>query len=393
MMLENGASVVASVPAGKSRSSFEAVELRDENRMMGMGVSKAVENLQTIIAPLIINKEPDLQTMDLLMIERDGTPDKSKIGANAILAASMAICKAQALAQEQMTYEFIANLAGEQTVAIPFPMINIINGGVHANNHLMIQEFLIIPVGAANFAQAFESALLISAQLKEILLRNKKWIGVGDEGGFTANFDDEQEALDMLMEAIETAGFDEESVLLGLDVAATQMYDPKKKKYFWRDKPMTTKQLIEVYEVIIANYPIYSIEDGMAETDDKGWKAMAEAIGSSCYLVGDDIFATNAERIAEHAQADGIASVVIKPNQVGTVTEAINSIMLCKQLGLNTVASHRSGETNDTFIVDLAVGTSAGFIKAGGCSRGERMAKYNYLIRIEDELMLGMLGA
>lgn len=395
LVLEDGTFVSASVPSGMSRSQFEAVELRDGgSRLLGMGVSNAVENLESIIAAEIVGRVPDVVSMDIQMIEVDGTPDKSKLGANAMLAASIAILKAQAAVEGLEVYEMVAHLCGLESIALPLPMFNMINGGVHAHNALRMQEFLVVPVDVPSFRIAMESATTIYHELERLLLKNDKMVAVGDEGGFSVDFKNDAEALDYLMDAIElgqskTKG----SFVLALDVAASQFYDVKKKKYNWQGKWLTSDQMIAVYQKLAAKYPIYSIEDGMSEVDIEGWKNMTKELSAKLQLVGDDVFATNPERIWQGIEQGYATASIIKPNQIGTVTETLQAVKLCKENSFNTIVSHRSGETNDTFIADLAVGVSAGHIKAGGCSRGERMAKYNHLLRIEDELVLSMLGA
>ncbi|MCC7415145.1 MAG: phosphopyruvate hydratase [Epsilonproteobacteria bacterium] len=388
LVLEEGVQVSASVPSGLSRSSYEARELRDGGqRLMGAGVLRAIENLEQIIGPELIGKTPDLVSMDVKMIEMDGTPNKAFLGSNTILAASMAICKAQAYLNDMETYELIGHLCNADTVSLPFPMFNVINGGRHANNNLMIQEFLIVPTGAENFRHSFEIGVTVFQELKKILAKLGKSTSVGDEGGFAPHFDDDRQALDCIMNAI--GHLDEslqDSVVIAIDVAASQLYDRATKTYRWRGKSISDQELIGIYSDLLDNYPIYSIEDGMSELDPEGFTALMDRIGDSVQVVGDDLFATNIERIVEGIENNRANAVVIKPNQIGTVSETLQALMWCKENDVNTIVSHRSGETNDTFIVDLAVGASVGQIKAGGCSRGERMAKYNALLRLEDEL-------
>jgi enolase len=392
--LDTQVRVCASVPSGVCQSAFEAMELRDGGqRLMGKGVAKAVDALENIIAPLIIGQDPDLITMDLQLLELDGTDDKSNLGTNTMLAASMAICRAQAVVHSMETYELIAHICGVESVSMPFPLFNLINGGQHAHNGLTIQEFMIMPVGAKSFRESVEHAVTIFHNLKKLLAHHGKSIAVGDEGGFAPDFADDIEALDFLMEAIETSGIEEyESVVLALDVAASHMYDQKTKLYTWQEQTLTSQELVGVYKQLAQTYPIYSLEDGLSEYDAEGWPLLMTQFGDSLQIVGDNLFATNPHRIMTGAQYLLANAVVIKPNQIGTVTETLQAIKVCKEHDLNTIVSHRSGETNDTFIVDLAVGTNAGQIKAGGCSRGERLAKYNQLMRIEDTLMYEMMG-
>lgn len=390
LVFENDMYVSASVPCGKSKSSFEAVDLRDGGtRLMGMGVSKAIENLETIIAPLIVGKEPDLVGTDLKMIELDGTENKSVLGANAMLAASIALCRAQAIMNEMELYEFIAYLCDFESVALPMPMFNIINGGMHADNQLAIQEFMIVPIGAPNFRASMEKAAEVYAALKQLLIEHGKSIAVGDEGGFAGDFADETEALDLIMEAIEMASSSNDlQVAIALDCAATQFYDAKAKKYVWKGQSIDSAHLIDLYKQFVHSFPIFSIEDGMADTDIDGWQQLMSHFGNSLQIVGDDLFATNPERIVEGIEQNLANAAIIKPNQIGTITETLQALKLCKNNEMNCIVSHRSGETDDTFIVDLAVGTSAGQIKSGAPARGERTAKYNQLLRTEDELAM-----
>jgi enolase len=394
LALDSGIHVTASVPSGASKSTFEAVELRDgDTRLMGLGVSKAIEKLETIIAPVLIGQEPDVITMDLQLLELDGTEDKSHLGSNTLLAASMAVCKAQAVAHDMEPYELIAHICSLEAVSMPFPLFNLINGGLQANNGLTIQEFMIMPVGAKSFRESVEQAMMISYTLKKLLHQHGKTTAVGDEGGFAATFVDDVEALEFLIEAIGTSGIEEhDSVVLALDIAATQMYDKKKKHYTWHDQKLSSQELVEVYKQLAETYPIYSLEDAMSESDEEGWQLLMEQLGESLQIVGDDLFATNQHRIMTGLQQNLANGVIIKPNQIGTVTETLQAIKVCKTHDLHTIVSHRAGDTNDTFIVDLAVGANVGQIKAGGCTRGERVSKYNQLMRIEDTLMYEMMG-
>ena len=392
LVLDNDVVVTASAPSGSSRGSFEAVELRDGGeRLLGQGVLKAIENIETIIAPALVGKEPDVVGMDLKMIEMDGTENKSNIGANAMIAASMAVCRAQAMANDMELYEFIALLCDFEAVTLPFPMFNMINGGAHANNDLMIQEFMVIPIGAQSFRGSIEAGVTIFQHLKKILIEQGKSTAVGYEGGFAPMLEDEQEALDLLMEAVERSGIDSGDVVFALDVAASQFYNPTKKMYDWKGQFVSSEELIGVYKQLAEHYPLYSLEDGLADNDLEGWKNLMDTLGEKLQIIGDDIFATHSQRIIMGIENNLAHGVIIKPNQVGTVTETLQAIKLCKANDINIIASHRSGETEDMFIADLAVGASAGQIKAGGCSRGERMAKYNHLLRIEDELTRTLL--
>ncbi len=395
LILEDGRSVTASVPAGTSRGSGEAIEMRDGGeRLMGMGLKKAIDILEQKIAPRFVGHLPELVQMDLQLIEMDGTLTKEKFGANTLLAVSMAVAKAQALINGVELYELVAELCDLGSVSLPLPMFNMINGGAHANSGLQIQEFMVVPVHAPTFRIAMESAAILFHTLGNLLKKKKKSTAVGLEGGFAADFKSEHEALDLLMEGLEQTKNDREgNFVLALDVAATQFYDSKKKRYRFQGEEKTTEQMIAFYEKLADEYPIYSIEDGLSEDDWDGWIAMQKALGSDVQLVGDDIFVTNPQKIAQGIEKNAAGAVLIKPNQIGTITETLQAIKLCKEYDMNVIISHRSGETNDSFIADLAVGTSAGLIKAGGCSRGERLAKYNRLLRIEDMLVLSMLNS
>lgn len=389
--MENNVAVLSSVPSGVSKGMYEAVELRDGGtRLMGYGVSNAIRNLETVIAPELIGKVPDIVEMDLKMIEMDGTENKAKLGANAILAASIAIAKAQAVTFSVEPYELLAQVCGFDSVTLPFPMFNMINGGAHADNNLNIQEIMLVPLGAQDFRSAMEAAVTTFYELKILLKEQGKSTLVGDEGGFAPNFIDEYEALDLLMEAMQRAGYDE-IFSIALDVAASQLYDQRTQKYHWHGTLLSTQELIEKYSKLAEQYPIYSIEDGLSENDWTGWVAMMGQLGDKLQLVGDDLFVTNMTRISEGIHELAANAAIIKPNQIGTITETLQAIILCKEHGMNTIVSHRAGETEDTFIVDLAVGTSSGQLKAGGCSRGERVTKYNRLLRIEDLLHFSLL--
>ena len=393
IVLDESVPLTASVPSGASCGPYEAFEMRDRDsdRLMGFGLQKAIQILEGEIAPELIGRKPDVVEFDLKMIEMDGTPQKIRLGGNTMLAVSMALCKAQAYANELQTYELIAQLCDFESVSLPFPMFNIINGGAHAQTGMQIQEFMIVPTGASSFRASLELATIVFHTLGELLRKQGKITGVGDEGGYAVAFLNEREALDNIMEAINFSGVDREGdFVLALDIAASQFYDPITKLYNWRNTPTTSQELIQEYVSLAAHYPLYSIEDGLGYDDHEGWQALTEALGEKLQIVGDDLFATNPHRIAEGMEKGLANAAVIKPNQIGTVIETLQAVKLCKEHGFNTVVSHRSGETNDTFIVDLAVGTSAGQIKAGGPSRGERMAKYNEMLRIEDNLVLGV---
>ena len=388
LFLENNLSVCASVPAGISRGMHESVELRDGgDRLLGYGVLKAIAIIENKIAPVLIGKKPNVVQMDVTMLELDDTPNKSRLGANAMLAVSLAVCKAQAVVESLELYEFIAYLCGFETVALPCPMFNVINGGLHADNNLQIQEIMIMPLEKISFRAALETATTVFHGLKKLLRQQGKSTAVADEGGFAPIFNNVEEALDLVMKAIEQYG-NKSNIVIALDVAASHFYDAQTETYAWQGKQIDRKELIALYKQLIASYPIYSIEDGLGETDWSGWKQMTKVLGSQVKIIGDDIFTTNPQRIWWGIEHNTAQAALIKPNQIGTVTETLQAVKLCKEYNWDVIVSHRSGETNDSFIADLAVGVSAAQIKAGGCSRGERMVKYNRLLKIENNLVI-----
>ncbi len=384
-------SVEASVPSGASCGTREAFELRDGgSRLGGKGVLNAIQNIETIIAPELLGKEPDTHMADLIMREIDKSSNKKNLGANATLAVSIAVCKAQAFVNDLEIFEMIAQLHGVESVSLPFPLFNLFNGGVHANNNFPIQEIMLVPVGLQNFRSAVESSVTVSHVLKDLLNQHGKSTAVGDEGGFVCTFKNELEPFDLLMQAIKKAGY-EGLFTLAIDVAASQLYNINEDNYKWGNSIKAAGQLNEFYQKLLNNYPLYSIEDGCAESDIKGWKDLYGSLGKKLQIVGDDICVTNTRYIEQCIQDNILNAVIIKPNQIGTVTETLEAIALCHKNNLNTIVSHRSGDTEDSFIADLAVGSSAGQIKSGGCSRGERMAKYNRLLCIEDMLTMSLL--
>ena len=391
--LTNGVKVGASVPSGASKGEKEAFELRDkgEIRFGGKGVTKAVHIIENTIAPVLLGQEPDVVVVDNLMQQMDSSADKTIFGANTMLAVSMAVCKAQAKIHSMELFELIAELCSAETVSLPFPLINIINGGAHSNNKIPIQEFLLAPMGFQNFRSAFEASIDVFYALKEILQKKNKSVATGDEGGFSPFFSDEQEPFDYIMEALHSVRM-QDNFSLAIDVAAGQLYDQEKNMYNWsNDQKITSDELIEKYKTWSLSYPLFSVEDGCSEYDMQGWKTMAYLLGDSLQIVGDDIFATHKNAI-ERGIKDGIANAcIIKPNQIGTISETLETIAFCQQNNVNAIVSHRSGETEDSFIADLAVGVGAGQIKAGGLFHGERMAKYNRLLQIEDELLFSSL--
>ncbi len=385
--LSNGITASSSIPSGASTGEHEALELRDGgDRLMGKGVLKAVDHINNVIAPALLGKVPNAVECDLMILELDKSVDKSRIGANALLPVSMAIFRAHAAVEKIPLYELIAMLCDFETVSIPIPLFNIINGGAHADNNLAIQEYMIVPNGAPDFRSGLEATIMVYHTLKKLLHEEGKSTAVGDEGGFAPDFTDVREPLDFIMEAIAKSGVGEGTFSIAIDVAASEFYDPDIHKYQWNGKAMNSEQLIDEYMKLINEYPIETIEDGLAQDDWQGWQEFMQAVGDRVYIVGDDLLATNKDRIAHAIEQCAANSAIIKPNQIGTITETIQAIRLCQEHGMGTIISHRSGDTCDTFIADLAVGTNAGQIKAGAPCRGERVAKYNRLLTIEDAL-------
>jgi len=389
VITENGAFGRALVPSGASTGAYEAVELRDgdKNRYLGKGVMKAVENVNNIIANEIIGLDVfDQAAIDKLMIELDGTPNKSKLGANAILGASLAVARAAADELGLPLYQYIG---GVNAKTLPVPMLNILNGGKHADNNVDIQEFMVMPVGAPNFREAIRMATEIFHSLKSVLKSKGLNTAVGDEGGFAPNLSSNEEALKTIVEAIEKAGYKPgEEVMLALDVAASELYDSEKRIYklAGEGRSLTVEEMVNYYEELVNKYPIISIEDGLAEDDWDGWKLLTERLGKKIQLVGDDLFVTNTERLKKGIELGVANAILIKLNQIGTLTETLDTIEMAKVNGYTAIISHRSGETEDTTIADLAVATNAGQIKTGAPSRTDRVAKYNQLLRIEDGL-------
>lgn len=386
--LEDGSFGRAAVPSGASTGSFEALELRDGgNAYMGKGVLKAVKNVNETIAPAIIGMDASKQTeLDEKMLALDGTSNKEKLGANAILSVSLAAAHAVADAKKEPLYKYIAEIYGNQNpVVLPRPMMNIINGGAHADNGLDAQEFMIIPNGAKSESDAIRMGSEIFHNLKSILKKSGNSTNVGDEGGFAPNFHSCTEALDTIIEAIRAAGYKPgEDVSIGLDVASSEFY--KDGIYSFEGNSMTADQMIEYYAQLISKYPIISIEDALAEEDWENWKKLTDEIGGKCQLVGDDLFVTNPARLKKGIDAGVANAILIKVNQIGSLTETLRAIKMAQDANYGVIISHRSGETEDTTIADLAVATNAGQIKTGSMSRTDRMAKYNQLLRIEEEL-------
>lgn len=386
--LESGARGRAAVPSGASTGTREALELRDgdKKRYLGKGVSKAVANVRAVLAPSLLGRDAaDQVGIDRRMIALDGTPNKGKLGANAILGVSLAVAKAAAAEAGLPLYRY---LGGASAHELPVPLMNVINGGAHADNNLDLQEFMIVPVGAPTFAEALRMAAEVFHTLKALLKKRGLSTAVGDEGGFAPNLGSNEEALALIVQAIEAAGYKPgQDVALALDPAASEFYENG--RYVMKGEAQaqrSSEDMIKYYEGLLNRYPIVSIEDGLGEQDWKGWKALTERLGQRVQLVGDDIFVTNPEIFAKGI-AEGLGnSILIKLNQIGTLTETLETIEMAKRAGYTVVVSHRSGETEDVTIADLAVGLNAGQIKTGSLSRTDRTAKYNQLLRIEEEL-------
>ena len=392
VVTDEGALGRAAVPSGASTGVHEAVELRDGDKKiyLGKGVLKAVKNVNEIIAPALIGNDVADQTgIDEMMIHLDATTNKGKLGANALLAVSMAVAKAAAEEAGLPLYRYIG---GTNAKTLPIPMMNILNGGAHADNKIDFQEFMVMPIGASTFSDGLRWGVEIFHALKTVLKKKGFSTTVGDEGGFAPNIQSNEEAIETVLTAIDAAGYKTGSqIVIAMDAANSELWNSKKKKYVFHKssgKEMTSEQLVKYWEKWVKQYPIASIEDGMAEDDWDGWKLLTRTIGSKCQLVGDDLFVTNVTRLQEGIDKGIGNALLVKVNQIGTVTETINAVTLAQHNGYNTIMSHRSGETEDTTIADLAVALNCGQIKTGSASRTDRMAKYNQLIRIEE--LLGM---
>ena len=387
VVLESGAQGRAIVPSGASTGAFEAVELRDgdKSRYLGKGTQTAVDNVNNIIAEQLEGMDStDQPGIDALLIELDGTHNKGKLGANAILGVSMAVARASADELGLPLYQYIGGVNAKQ---LPVPMMNILNGGEHADNSVDVQEFMILPVGAPSFKEGLRMGAEVFHSLKKVLSERGLACGVGDEGGFAPNLGSNREALELIVEAISKAGYEPgKDVMLGLDVAATEMYDKETKLYDLKHegKKLTAEEMVDLYEDWATNFPIITIEDGLDEEDWDGWKVLTDRLGKKIQLVGDDLFVTNTERLERGIEAGVANSILIKVNQIGTITETLDAIEMAKRAGYTAVISHRSGETEDTTIADLAVAVNAGQIKTGAPSRTDRVAKYNQLLRIEE---------
>jgi enolase len=385
--LKNGIMGRATVPSGASTGEHEALELRDGGqRFLGKGVEQAVGNVNRVLAPRLRGKDAkDQEAIDRFMVDLDGTPDKRKLGANAILGASLAVAKAQANTEKLPLYRY---LGGSRAKTLPTPQLNVLNGGAHADNNVDFQEFMIAPLGMRNFSEALRAASEIFQTLKKVLQKRGYSTSVGDEGGFAPRLKTNEEAVELLLEAITQAGYKPgDEIALALDVAASEFYENG--EYIFKKSDGAKRShadLIRLYEDWVRQYPIISIEDALAEDDWEGWRKLTDALGKKVQLVGDDIFVTNKSRLARGIESGVANSILIKVNQIGTLTETLETMQLAKKSAYTTVISHRSGETEDVTIADLAVATNAGQIKTGAPSRGERTAKYNQLLRIEEEL-------
>ena len=385
--LEDGTIGRAAVPSGASTGQFEAVELRDSesSRYLGKGVLQAVANVNDIIGPAILGFDASEQVaIDGVMIELDGTPNKAKLGANAILGVSMAVARAAAESYDLPLFQY---LGGTNAKELPVPMMNILNGGAHADNNVDIQEFMIMPIGASSFMEALRYCAEVYHTLKGVLKAKGLATGVGDEGGFAPNLGSNEEALQVITEAIEKAGLVVgKDIVFAIDAASSEFYKDGKYHLAGEGKVKTAAEMVEYYAELCEKYPIYSIEDGLAEEDWEGWKLLTDRLGKTVHLVGDDLFVTNTERLSRGIKEDTANAILIKVNQIGTLTETFDAIEMAKRAGYTAVISHRSGETEDSTIADIAVAVNAGQIKTGAPARSERVAKYNQLLRIEDML-------
>jgi len=384
VLLDSGIMGRAAVPSGASTGEREAIELRDgdKSRYMGKGVSKAVANVNGVIAENVLGKEADFRAIDKIMINLDGTENKSKLGANAILGVSMAVARATANEQKLPLYQY---LGGKDAKILPVPLMNIINGGVHADNNLDIQEFMIAPLGAPTFSEALRMAIEVFHNLKSILKAKNFNTSVGDEGGFAPNLTSNEEAITLILEAIIKAGYKpDKDVFIALDAASSEMFDNG--KYNYNGQSLSSSDMIDVYSEMSKKYPLISIEDGLDQNDWKGWKEMTAKIGDNIQIVGDDLFVTNVKYLQKGIDEKAANSILVKVNQIGSLSETLDTVNLAKKNKFTSIISHRSGETEDATIAQLAVATGVGQIKTGSLSRTDRIAKYNELLRIEEEL-------
>ncbi|MCX6757383.1 MAG: phosphopyruvate hydratase [Candidatus Nomurabacteria bacterium] len=388
--LESGTVAVAGVPSGASTGIHEALELRDRDmaRYNGLGVLNAVNNVNTIINENISGKEFNQRSLDETLITLDGTKNKSKLGANAILGVSLAFARAVSLEKKINLYEYLGSLVGNTQYTLPEPMFNVINGGKHADSGLDIQEFMIIPVGIKTFKEKVRVVSEVISALKRVLVEKGFGVGVGDEGGFAPKLASNEEAFDILIQAIQNAGYTTEQIKIGIDAAASSFFidGMYKLKIAGEEKSLNTEEMIAWYEKLVSTYPIISIEDGLNEEDWAGFVSLNKKLGDNIKIIGDDLLVTNVEKIQKAITENAVNSVLIKLNQIGTLSETIDAIQMTKKQNWNAIVSHRSGETNDTFIADLAVGFSCGYIKSGSLTREERVCKYNRLMEIEEDI-------
>ena len=383
VLLEDGTAARAAVPSGASTGAFEAVELRDGGkRYLGKGVEKAIKNVVDVIAPEVVGLDAqDQRLVDQTMIDLDGTKNKAKLGANAILGVSLAVAKASAEHADLSLFKYVG---GNNAHVLPVPMMNILNGGAHADTNVDIQEFMVAPIGADSFKESLRWGAEIYHSLKSVLKKRGLATSIGDEGGFAPNLDSNRAALDLILEAIEGAGFKPgKEIALAMDVAATEFYDNG--KYSFEGKQLTAAEMIAYYSSLVSSYPLVSIEDPLNEDDWDGWAAITKELGSKVQLVGDDLFVTNPERLSKGIAADTANALLVKVNQIGSLTETLDAVEMAHRAGYRSMMSHRSGETEDVTIADLAVATNCGQIKTGAPARSERVAKYNQLLRIEEE--------
>ncbi len=386
VILSSGAIGRAAVPSGASTGKFEAVELRDndKNEYFGKSVRKAINNIEKIIKPSLIGQNPfNQKAIDLIMIEKDSTENKSKLGANAMLSVSLANACACANEKNISLFKYLGGIFG---TTLPIPMMNILNGGKHSNNKLDFQEFMIQPVSSCSLEESIKMGSEVFHELKKLLNKNGFSAAVGDEGGFAPDFACCKDALDVILQAIELAGYTTDEIKICLDIAASELYKNNKYILSGENKELSTNEMISYLETLTSKYPIISIEDGLSEEDYAGWKCLTSRLGSFCQLVGDDLFVTNYKKLEKGIEENIANAILIKPNQCGTLSETLDTILLAQKHNYKTIISHRSGETEDTFIADLSVAVNSGQIKTGSVSRGERTSKYNRLIRIEEEL-------
>lgn len=384
VLLDSGAMGRAAVPSGASTGEHEAIELRDgdKSKYLGKGVSKAVENVNIVIADKVMGEKADFRAIDKILIDLDGTGNKGKLGANAILGVSMAVAKATAANEKLPLYKY---LGGDDARILPVPLMNIINGGAHADNNLDVQEFMIAPLGAPTFSEALRMACEVFHSLKAILHAKGLSTSVGDEGGFAPNLSSNEEGIEVILEAIKKAGYEpDKDIFIAIDAASSEFY--KEGKYSYNGQMLSAQEMIDVYAQMLKKSPVISIEDGLDENDWAGWRKMTASIGGTVQLVGDDLFVTNVKRLGKGIKEDVANSILIKVNQIGSLSETLDAIQLAKDNKYTSIISHRSGETEDTTIAHIAVATGVGQIKTGSLSRTDRLAKYNELLRIEEEL-------